>query len=231
MNQYFAPVNIPPVTLLFDKYDQILNRQSFPYYILEPSALSSLAAEFFKSLHVRPKFIVVFTHPKSTSPMNERIIHSDITLDKHRQWKPLHCALNWEVNPQTVAEWMWFDMSAVPEVWPETIPNEQTFQWLSGVHYGARQQKGFVPESIILEKAKLFGPHLVRVDVPHGVAYETPVRKQSHSFAKKTNSSRSDPWAQNRRASVSIRFEETNWNSWGKCLHAFRSILTNPITD
>jgi hypothetical protein len=213
MNNYYAPVTLPPAALLFDDYNQILNRQSFPYYILEPSALSSLATEFFKSLDVQPKFIVVFTHPNSTSPIHERLIHSDITLD-NEQWKTLYCALNWEVNPRTVAEWFWLDMSTVPAVYPPFVNVDLEYQRLNGIHYGVRYQKGIPPTATILENAKLVGPHLVRVDIPHGVAYETEPNCSG------------DEQSQNQRVSVSIRFDESNWNSWEKCLHAFRSIVT-----
>jgi len=229
MNQYYASVNIPDPRSLFIDYDQIISVRAPPYYIYDDSVLSNLAVDFFKSHHLRPKFIVVFNSPhkdlQASSTLANRIVHKDITLDEHGQWKPLRCGLNWEANPSTQCEWHWYDMSVLPEVYPPSIPNDFIFRQLSGIHYGAYQQKGIPPDAILLEKIKITGPTLVRVDVPHGLIYHTPPKKQSYSFAKKTNTLRVDPWAQGRRVGVSIRFDETNWNNWEKCLHAFRSII------
>jgi hypothetical protein len=232
---YFAPVSIPPTEVLFKDLNKLLNFQSSgSYYTLDPSELSDVAFEFFKSMHVKPKFIAVFNSPyvQSNAAVADRIIHRDITLDESGQWKSIRCALNWELNPRTTSEWFWYDMSALPEFWPPDIPDNPIYQRLSGIHYGARRwRKGASPRAVLLQHARVSTPVLVRVDVPHTVAYQTPMRKESYSFAKNTKSHNRVSLCHGQRISVSMRFEETNWNSWEKCLHAFRSILTNQISD
>ena len=211
MNDYYAPVTLPPVEQWFTDYTEIISRRLPPYYVLDPSVLSDQGVNFFKSMDVSPKFIVIFISKPDASSVSlaQRTVHRDITLDDNNQWQSMRCALNWEVTPSTLTEWHWFDMSSVAEVWPNSIPNDPAFCRLSGIHYGARYQTGITPEARMLAKTCITGPALFRVDVPHGVTYHSP----------NTDS---------RRVCISMRFDESNWNSWEKCLHAFRSIIATP---
>ena len=227
MSDYFAPVNIPSIEKFFDDNDKILNQQSFHtqfYQILETSALSSIAKDFFKSIDVTPTFIVIFTWPTGTNTMDTRAIHRDITLDQYGRWQSLRFALNWEINPYTVTEWIWFDMSALPEVFPASGTRPSYLQKLSGLHYGTRMKRGIPAEAVVLERTKFTGPNLVRVDIPHNTAYETifPMDGQ-----ERTSSLESDSWLQGKRAGCSIRFDESNWHSWEECLAAFKSVLAH----
>jgi hypothetical protein len=231
MNTYFAHVKIPPTKSLIDTNDLMKRAVPGTYNVFDTSVLSDQAVCFFKDLKVRPKHIILFITDEEKSAKQvwtRRVIHSDIEMDAKDQWRTVHCAINWEENPRTKADFHWFDTKDLPQVFPPGTPNDPLYRVQNGIHYGSRNQRGLADKVEILETVRITGPTLVRIDVPHTVSYDTLLPRETYSFAKKAKSSNAFSFSQ--RIAVSIRFDEVNWNSWEKCLHAFRSIIV-PTAD
>jgi hypothetical protein len=146
------------------------------------------------------------------STPEDRVIHRDITrttgapwdnsnVSDPANWRPMYCGVNWELT-DSECEFSWFDMSALPEHYPNKIRDVDTrLNVLNGVHYGDRFMQGVIPGSRLLQTCIFSGPTLVRTDIPHLVLYRS---------LKKTRP----------RMAVSLRFHET-WASWPDALKAF----------
>ena len=174
------------------------------YNIYNKQTLSDEVLEEFSKLNLNVKFIAVFSRNDNSSTLKDRLIHADCALSEDRKsWEKLYAGVNWEIH-ENENEFSWWDMSAVKECWPEQIPSPvKKYDSLNGIHYGARLKMGIPEGAVLLEKAVVSGPTLVRTDLPHLVMYK------------------SGPF---KRVSISVRFDP-DFESWEKAVEIFSPIV------
>lgn len=203
---YFKKLNLPNNPLKNSK--EISQRNIIAgYNIVLPDVLTDEVLGIFSSIGLRPKMVVLFGKNTKEVSTDERLIHTDIALDKtvERQWRKLVAGVNWEIEGSH-NDFFWYDMSGIDECWPEEEAKVMIkFNYLNGIHYGERLKMGIPDTAKILDKATIDGPTLVRTDIPHATLYNNPT----------TN-----------RVGVSVRFHEEDFDhSWDKALEKFSSII------
>lgn len=203
---YFKKLNLPANPLKNSK--EISQRNIIAgYNIVLPDVLTDEVLDIFSRIGLRPKMVVLFG--KNTKEVNpdERLIHTDIALDKtvERQWRKLVAGVNWEIEGSH-NDFFWYDMSDLEECWPEEPAKVMVkFNYLNGIHYGERLKMGIPATAKILDKTTIDGPTLVRTDVPHATLYNNPT-----TF----------------RVGVSVRFFEEDFDhQWDNALEKFSSII------
>lgn len=168
------------------------------YKILRPDfILSNEIMEEFKSMGLKTKFVVLFGRNDTSSSLDDRMIHADVCRTDEGIWKKLLFGINWEITG-SYNEFFWWDMSAVPEVWPEEDTPKAI---LNGIHYKSRGFLGIPDRAVKLDQVIIDGPTLVRTDIPHSTVY--------------TNNGRN-------RLGLSVRFDESGFENWGQVLEKFR---------
>jgi hypothetical protein len=195
---YFLKLNLKsnPVSKnpIFDLSTPIVSG----YKILRPDfVLSNEIMEEFKSMGLKTKFVVLFGRNDTSSSTDDRMIHADVCRTDEGIWKKLLFGINWEITG-SYNEFFWWDMSAVPEIWPEEDTPKAI---LNGIHYKSRGFLGIPDKAVKLDQAIIDGPTLVRTDVPHSTVY--------------TNNGRN-------RLGLSVRFDESGFENWEQVLEKFR---------
>jgi hypothetical protein len=178
------------------------------YAIALPNdVLTNEILDIFKGLGLRPKMVVLFGRGDGTSAPDDRLIHTDIALDKTLpgQWRKLVAGINWEIEG-SFNEFYWYDMTGIKECWPETEATVMIkFNYLNGIHFGERLKLGIPDTAKLLDKTIIDGPTLVRTDIPHATLFNNPT----------TN-----------RVGVSVRFHEEDFNhSWEGAVDKFTSLI------
>lgn len=203
---YFKKLNLPNNPLKNSK--EISQRNiTGGYNIVLPDVLTDEVLDTFNGLGLRPKMVVLFGKNVKEVKPEDRMIHSDVALDKtiEQQWRKLVAGVNWEIEG-SYNDFFWYDMAGIKECWPnEVLSSGSKFIYLNGIHYGERFKMG-IPNNIkILDKATIDGPTLVRTDIPHSTLYNNPTTT---------------------RVGVSVRFFEEDFNhSWANALEKFSSII------
>jgi hypothetical protein len=204
---YFKKLNLPANPLQNSK--EISQRSINAGYniVLPKDILTTEILDIFKHIGIRPKMVVLFGRGDSTSSPKDRMIHSDVALDKTvpGQWRRLVAGLNWEIEG-SVNEFYWYDMAGIKECWPEeALANGSKFFYLNGIHFGERFKMG-IPETVkLLDRTIIDGPTLVRTDIPHATLFNNPTTT---------------------RVGVSVRFYEEDFNhSWEDAVAKFSSLI------
>lgn len=203
---YFKKLNLPANPLKNSK--EISQRNiTGGYNIVLPDVLTDEVLDVFASLGLRPKMVVLFGKNVKEVKPEDRMIHSDVALDKttESQWRRLVAGVNWEIEG-SYNDFFWYDMAEIKECWPnEVLSSGSKFIYLNGIHYGKRFKMG-IPDNIkILDKTTIDGPTLVRTDIPHSTLYNNPSTT---------------------RVGVSVRFFEEDFDhSWDNALEKFSSII------
>jgi hypothetical protein len=151
-------------------------------YALYPfsTVLSEDLLSFLKDFPLEQDFVAVFNSKNKQSGLENRMIHSDISLDKSGHWKDLLFGVHYELE-DTVGYFHWWDMKDAEKIYPDSDKDQirsQKFKRLNGIHYGMRGHFGKLENSEIIETAQITGPTLVRTDVPHCVTYRNPNRNR-----------------------------------------------------
>lgn len=174
-----------------------------PYEIIEPDQiLTEDIIELFRSIGLSAKNVVLFSNNNTKVSLDHRVIHTDVTLDHDGKWKKIKAGLNFELEEESTNEFVWFDMSAYKEVFPEHVYGK--FQFLNGIHYVKRNTRG-IPTALLAIDSTIIDktPTLVRTDIPH-------ITKYNSYFP---------------RVGVSIRFDETNVSSWDDIVDRFEKYI------
>ena len=204
---YFKKLNLPANPLKNSK--EISQRTINGGYnlALPGDVLTTEILDIFKGLELRPKMVVLFGRGDNTSSPKDRMIHSDVALDKTvpGQWRRLVAGINWEIEG-SFNEFYWYDMSGIKECWPDEEAKVMIkFNYLNGIHYGERFKMGIPDTAKILDKTTIDGPTLVRTNIPHSTLYNNTTTA---------------------RVGVSVRFFEEDFNhSWDNALEKFSSII------
>jgi hypothetical protein len=203
---YFKKLNLPANPLKNSK--EISQRNiTGGYNIVLPDVLTDEVLDIFTSLGLRPKMVVLFGKNVKEVKPEDRMIHSDVALDKtiESQWRKLVAGVNWEIEG-SYNDFFWYDMTGIKECWPDEEAKVMIkFNYLNGIHYGERFKMGIPGTAKILDKTTIDGPTLVRTDIPHSTLYNNPTTA---------------------RVGVSVRFFEEDFNhSWDNALEKFSSII------
>lgn len=163
--------------------------------------------------NLKPKLIVLFKGKAKSRSKEKALLHSDIYYDFiYKKYKFHYCGLNQELyNTKAIFHW-WEPIDAKP-VYPSKVNlmyKELTF--LDGLHYEARskyfnnpEEKFKLLESTNYDNRKII---LARTDIPHSVIYESNTNLEK-----------------NPRASVSLRFDTSLFNSWNDVINRFERLL------
>ena len=204
---YFKKLNLPSNPLKDSK--EVSQRIITMGYniVLPEEVLTSEILDCFKNIGLRPKMVVLFgKNTKEVKPA-DRMIHSDVALDKtiQQQWRKLVAGVNWEIEG-SYNDFFWYDMGEIKECWPdEILYSGSKFNYLNGIHYGERFKMGIPGTAKILDKTTIDGPTLVRTDIPHSTLYNNPTTT---------------------RVGVSVRFHEEDFDhSWDTALEKFESLI------
>jgi hypothetical protein len=198
-----------PDTLIKNRelLEQFVPTPPMDYGFFEPNAvLSDELLAVFDQLKIKARSVVVFGHKPNTIPTKERrLIHTDVMNKTGTEWNKIVCGINWELYEHTITDFHWWDMSALPEVWPTPLTTPQAYHGLNSIHYGHRLKFGMDPSGILLDTTVITHntPTLVRTNVPHQTAFNT----------------RGEP-----RLSLSVRFHET-WDTWEEALEIFKPLI------
>lgn len=204
---YFKKLNLPANPLKDSK--EISQRTINGGYnlALPGDVLTTEILDIFKGLGLRPKMVVLFGRGDNTSSPKDRMIHSDVALDKTvpGQWRRLVAGINWEIEG-SFNEFYWYDMTGIKECWPnEELTDTSKFNYLNGIHFGERLKIG-IPETVkLLDQTTIDGPTLVRTDIPHATLFNNSTTT---------------------RVGVSVRFHEEDFNhSWEGAVDKFTSLI------
>ena len=152
--------------------------------------------ECFKTLDLYPKHVVIFA---SKNPHRKNgFLHTD--LEYHQgQWKPVTCAINWELN-QTTSTIEWYDTSKCTECWPLEATSEPVYplNYLQAISYSFGSD---VEETLVIESNEF--PILFRTNKAHSITYKT---QDEHRFM------------------ASVRFGIDQIESWEKAVDVFSKI-------
>lgn len=133
---------------------------------------------FLKDFPLSPDFVAVFSNKNQRGLLENRMIHSDITLDKTGEWKDVFFGIHYELE-DTVSQFHWWDTKDIEKIYPDATKDNSRqlrFRKLNGIHYGRRGHLGKFQNSEIIESLEIKGPTLVRTDIPHCVTYYNPNR-------------------------------------------------------
>lgn len=133
-------------------------------------------------------------------------IHTDIYLNESdgsnkKCWKKMLFGINWELFSENT--FSWWDMSALPECWPDAGANSLKYNYLNGIHYVKRFNVGIPDGAIKLEETLIDGPTLIRTDIPHATVYKNSIKN---------------------RIGISIRFDESDFIDWNSVTDLFKII-------
>ena len=201
MSQLYKLLNLPPDPLKRENLNSLVAKKK-KYSTVEEDLetyLNTETLEVFKSLGIRPRFVVYFG--RLFAKKNEIQVHRDITyLDS--VWKSIPCGINWELTPG-LTKFEWYDTTAHNEHLPDPVhalPLE-----LNGAHYGHRDNMDISSFSLLESlEVKVNQPYLFRTDVPHRVTYATT----SHN-----------------RICISIRFQLDDIPDWKCALQTFDGLI------
>lgn len=246
--QHYLKLNLPKDPLRYG-FATESNRIIVHGYdiILEPEKiLSDEILSKFNRMQLIPKAVVIFGHNIYVLKDRHKLIHTDIQF-VDGEWKKLLFGINWEIEG-SICKFTWWNMDkfdavmpALPNTWgngffgsvnrkdawvgrnqtvkdyqPRPIEvNEEIiesavdsnldeatkFKTLHGIHYVRRGHFGIPDGAIKLDETVIDGATLVRTDVPHMTAYDS----QLH-----------------RRISVSVRFDESQFDSWNQVVEQLK---------
>lgn len=204
---YFKKLNLPSNPLKDSK--EVAQRTiTFGYNIMLPDqVLTSEIMDIFKSIGVRPKMVVLFGRGDKTSTPADRMIHSDLALDKRvpSQWRNLVAGVNWELEG-THNDFYWYDMTGIKECWPSApLAEGSKFNYLNGIHFVERFKLGVPETAKLLDQTTIDGPTLVRTDIPHATLFNNPTTA---------------------RVGISVRFHEEDFDHlWEGAVDKFTSLI------
>lgn len=164
----FQKENLPREWFVFNGGYKI-----FPF----DKVLDNELLEFLKNFPLKPDYVAVFCHGQQFK--NNHKIHSDIIYDEiSKTWQSIPFGITYELD-DTLSTWHWWDMKCAKQFLPFSDNDEkrpERFKKLNGIHYGERGHYGPLEDSLVIETAEIFGPTLVRTDIPHSITYFNPNR-------------------------------------------------------
>lgn len=184
------------------------------YNLAMPSdVLTDEIMDIFQQYNLKPIFVTLFGTNKRSGAADDRMIHTDLratnpvtseslldpTLLGYRK---MRFGINWEIlNSSNM--FSWWDMGDVKECWPDELLTTAgiKYTYLNGIHYGARGRLGIPQGATKLEEVEITGPTLVRTDLPHMTSFNNPHVN---------------------RVGVSIRFDDSRFNSWNDVTDFFK---------
>lgn len=203
---YFKKLNLPSNPLKNSKAVteiQILGGYSI---VLPDRVLTTEIIDIFKGLGLCPKMVVLFGRGDGDSTENDRLIHTDIAVDKTHElgWRKIAAGVNWEIEG-SVNNFYWYDMSAVKECYPSEPHISEKYKYLNGIHYVERLKMGIPEQAVLLDHTVMDGPTLVRTDIPHTTLYKNSTVN---------------------RVGVSVRFHEEDFGcSWAGAVEKFNGVI------
>lgn len=200
---YFLKLNLPDNPLKNVFAPEIQAPIPHIYRPLSPEDfLTDELLDKFNKIGLSPKYIMLFGSNKKTADLDSRMIHTDLHTDNNQNWKKSIFGINWEILGGR-NEFYWWDMSAMEEVWPQPDDPKTV---LNGIHYSFRFNLGVPKDAIKLDQTFIDGPTLVRTNVPHSTKYHN----DHHN-----------------RLGISVRFDETNFNTWEDVLKKLKPYASN----
>jgi hypothetical protein len=193
---YYLKLNLPANPLRYSIEVESQRAIVRGYDLIDPvEILSDEILGIFESMKLQPKFVTIFGRGDKVSSLANRLVHTDLTMNTDGTWRKMLFGVNWEIAPDCYNEFSWWDMTRIPEAWPnEELSENSKFKHLNGIHYGStRGQMGIPDGAIKLDQTVIDGPTLVRTEIPHLTVYNSPTY---------------------RRLGLSVRFDESNFNSW-----------------
>jgi len=178
---------------------------------MEPElVLSDQLLDRFKSIGASVRTVVLFGQRPGSVPVKEqRLIHSDVVNHTGSQWEKITCGINWEFYSYTVTKFHWWNVSALPEVWPGgELP--EYYNKLNSIQYGHRLKRG-IEGATLLDTVEITHavPTLVRTDVPHSTEWNTITEP---------------------RLNISVRFYES-WRNWEEAVQFFQPLFKANIDN
>ena len=200
---YFKKLNLPMNPCIDSK--AISNLHIIPpFKIMEPEEiLTSEVLTIFNEIGIRPKMVVLHGKNDQASRPGGGLIHTDLTFDPvlSSGWRKIIAGVNWEIEGSH-CDFFWYDMTSIKECWPEETAPSKVF---NGIHYGERRQIGIPETAKILDQTTIYGPTLVRTEIPHTTLYNNPTTT---------------------RIGLSVRFFEEDYNySWDCALEKFSQLI------
>jgi hypothetical protein len=189
------------------------NGEGWHIYKNVEHVLNAQVLDCFDKLGLVPDMVVVFgsDNPHRTAGF----LHVDLGWHD-RMWKPMPCAVNWEIN-QTTSVLEWHDTKDYTEIWPTNIPANLSYpdNYLQGISF----VKTTVPDCIVITEENIISntliesvtltnnsPVLFNTSRPHSVIYQTRDAK---------------------RFMVSVRFSFSQIASWEKAIEIFRNVIVD----
>lgn len=167
------------------------------YNLVKPEeVLTDELQEIFRSMGLKPTFVSLFGRNDQDGKLETRMIHADVQLRgqnkfERSSWKKLFFGINWELSGSENM-FSWWDMSALKECWPAEELGTK-YNYLNGIHYVKRGNLGIPEGAKKIEETLIEGPTLVRTELPHMTVYKNNTRT---------------------RVGVSVRFDESQFDSW-----------------
>lgn len=166
--------------------------------LLPKQILTDEIMEIFYNMGLKPKYVTLFGRNDFDGSIDTRMIHADVALSKDGNWQKMLFGINWEVTGHHNI-FSWWDMSAYEELYPaENLPKK--YDYLNGIHYVERGNRGVPPMAVKLEETVIEGPTLVRTELPHMTVYNGPAKS---------------------RVGLSVRFFEDDFNTWDDVYNFF----------
>lgn len=199
---YYLKLNLPQNPLRYDAATETKRIITGGYNLVRPhEVLSDEILNIFAQMGLKPSFVALFGRNDHDSSLDDRLIHTDLQLTRTGEWKKLLFGINWELEG-SVNEFSWWDMSSIPEAWPnEELPEVSKYKILNGIHYGKRAQMGVPEGARQLDSTFIDGPTMVRTEIPHLTIYK------SSTFD---------------RLGISVRFDESQIPSWDHAVEKLR---------
>ena len=195
---YFLKLNLPNNPLKNVRAPGIQLPMKHMFRALPPKDfLTDELLDKFNEMGLTPKHIMLFGSNIKTANINDRLIHTDLHMDNTENLKRSIFGINWEILGGR-NEFYWWDIGPLKEVWP-TVSNTKTV--LNGIHYGFRYNRGVPNCATKLDQTFIDGPTLVRTNIPHSTEYHN----DHHN-----------------RLGISVRFDETDFNTWEDVLEKLK---------
>ena len=141
------------------------------YNILSPEVLSDHVVQLLSQSGLDLDYVAIFKTYGWPGTDTRRIIHTDITWNG--EWKKVSFGINWEIGSESNSRFQWWEFdSTTPEIYPPAENQKsEILAKLSGIHHGARWEKGIPLAGKLIEEVSTKFPLLARTDIPHRVLY------------------------------------------------------------
>ena len=198
---YYLKLDLPKNPLRYTAEQESQRQITGGYNLVRPEEiLSDELMDCFSAMKVTPRFVTLFGRNDQTSALEDRLIHTDLSMNPDGSWRKCLFGINWELEGSHNV-FSWYNMDRVKAIWPtEELSKNSKYKLLNGIHYVTRGNMGIPDDAVKLDETVIDGPTLVRTDVPHLTLYESTTYK---------------------RLGISVRFDETAFKDWTDVVAVF----------